>query len=152
MKILNGLISGLSIVLLASCASQKTVEQKVQTEIKNETVVKREEVAVTARDYITKSNNLSAEQKSKLLALQEKTVSESRAINEEINKTLMETKVNQKEVYVLKKNLRKLSKKQMDKSLAAFDEAHKIISPVKDRGDKEYLFNTFMMKQNTLVQ
>jgi hypothetical protein len=159
MKILNGLISGLSIVLLASCASQKTVEQKVQTEIKNETVVKREEVAVTARDYITKSNNLSAEQKSKLLALQEKTVSESRAINEEINKTkmvliktLMETKVNQKEVSVLKKNLRKLSKKQMDKSLAAFDEAHKIISPVKDRGDKEYLFNTFMMKQNTLVQ
>jgi 2-phospho-L-lactate guanylyltransferase (CobY/MobA/RfbA family) len=155
MKIQKMFVAIFSIILLSACASQKVAEKKVEIEIKNETVVKRVDVATTARDYITKSNTLSQEQKNSLLALQEKTLSEAKSINEEINKikmvlikTLMEPKINQKEIAILKKDLRKLSKKQLETSLSAFEEARKIISPIKDRGDKEFLFNSFMMRQN----
>lgn len=155
MKMLTGFITSLLLVMLASCASQKAAVKKVETEIRNETVVKQEDVAANARAYITNSSKLTAEQKTSLLALQEKRQSEQKNISEEINKvkmvlikTLMEPKVNRKEVSVLKKDLRKLGKKQIETSLAAFEEARKIISPMKDQQDKEFLFNAFMMRQN----
>lgn len=155
MKMLKVFITGLSMTLLASCASQKAAEEKVHAEVKNETVVKSEELAQNAHSYITNSKTLSAEQKASLLSLQEKTQTESKALNEEINKTkmvfmktLMEPKINKKEVSVLKKDLRKLGKKQMEMTLNAYEEARKIISPISDKGDKEFLFNAFMMRQN----
>lgn len=156
MKFTKVLIASFSVLLIASCSNQKVVEEKVKAEVKNETVEKREDVIVSTRDYIMNSNNLTADQKSKLLALQEKTSKEARAISEEINKTkmvlvktLITPKVNEKEVLVLKKNLRKLAKAQLEKTLSAIEEGRKIISPIKNQEEKEYYFNRLMLKQNS---
>ena len=154
MKLLNGFLLG-TLLILSSCAGTRVVEEKVKTEIKNEPAVKRQEVAATAREYIEKSASLSTDQKVSLIALQEKTLDKTKNINEEINKTkmvliktLMMPKISEKEVSILKKNLRKLSKKQIETSLTAFEDARKIIAPISDLQDREYLFNTFMMRQN----
>lgn len=154
MKMLKGLIAALSLAMLASCAGQKAAVQKVEEEIRNESVVKAEDVSSNARTYITNSSRLTADQKSSLLALQDKSEAEAKSISEQINKakmvlvkTLLEPKVNKKEVSILKKDLRKLSKKQIEATLGTIESARKIISPLQDHGEKEYLFNSFMMRQ-----
>jgi hypothetical protein len=161
MKKTQWILASLILVSLASCGtqsttiSQPTAEEKVKIELKEETAVKREDVKTTTREYIMKSNSLTTDQKTKLLNLQEKTLAKVNAIDEDINKTkmvliktLMQQKPNPKEVGILKNDLRKLSKKQINVSIKAFEDAQAIISPIKDQADKEYLFNRFMLKQN----
>jgi hypothetical protein len=138
-----------------SCATQKIAEKKVENEIRNETVVKQSDVTENARDYILKSKSLSELQKKSLLALQDKTIAESKTLTEEMNKaklvlikTIMEPKVNEREVSILSKKIKKLGKKRMDLDYKSFLEARKIIDPLKEVRDREFLYNSFMMRHN----
>jgi hypothetical protein len=150
-KIITLLIS----LFLASCATQKLAEKRIEKEIQSETVVKQLDLAVNAQDYILKSENLTELQKKNLLALQAKTISDSKALSEEINKakmvlikTVLEPKVDEREVSILRKKIKKLSKKRMDLDFKSFDEARKIIDPLKEVRDREFLYNSFMMRHN----
>lgn len=143
------------LLLLTSCATQKKAEKKVEIEIKNEPVVKPSDVIENSREYILKSDTLSELQKKSLLALQDKTLAESKALNEEISKAklvlikaVLQPKVDEREVSILRKKIKKLSKKRMDLDYDSFTETRKIIDPLKEVRDREFLYNSFMMRHN----
>ncbi|MBC7537363.1 MAG: hypothetical protein H7281_00975 [Bacteriovorax sp.] len=144
-----------SAFFLSSCTTQKIAEKKVENEIRIESVIKQSDVAENARDYILKSESLSELQKKSLLKLQDKTIVESKALSEEMNnaklvliKTILEPKVNEREVSILSKKIKKLGKKRMDLDYKSFLEARKIIDPLKEVRDREFLYNSFMMRHN----
>jgi hypothetical protein len=145
----------ISSLLFFSCAAQKKAEIKVEKEIQNESVVKQADVADSMREYILKSETLSELQKKSLLSLQQKTILDSRTLSDEINKAklvlvkkVLQSKVNEREVSILKKTIKKLSKKRMEVESSAFDKARKIIDPLKEVRDREFLYNSFMMRHN----
>lgn len=140
-------------MILFSCATQKAAKEKIEKEIQSETVVRREEVTESARDYILRSETLSELQKKNLVSLFDKTNTELKAMSEEINKsklvlvkTMLRPKVNEREVFILNKKIKKLSKKRMDSDFKSFDEARKIIDPLKEVRDREFLYNSFMLR------
>lgn len=142
-------------MILFSCATQKAAEKKIEKEIQSETVVRREEVTESARDYILRSETLSELQKKNLVSLFDKTNTELKAMSEEINKsklvlvkTMLRPKVNEREVFILNKKIKKLSKKRMDSDFKSFDEARKIIDPLKEVRDREFLYNSFMLRHH----
>lgn len=142
-------------ILLNSCSSQKKAEKNIEKEIKTVTVVSQSEVAENAREYILKSQSLSETQKKSLLSLQDKTLAESKALIEEINKarlvyikTILEPKVDEREVSILKKKIKKLNKNRIELDSKLFSEARKIIDPLKEVRDREFLYNSFMMRHN----
>ncbi|MGZ3788107.1 MAG: hypothetical protein ACXVLQ_06260 [Bacteriovorax sp.] len=141
------------LIFLCSCAAQKLAEKKIEKEIQSEQTVKRSEVAENTREYILKSETLSELQKKGLLSLFDKTNAELKSTGEEINKaklvlikTILEPKVNEREVSILNKKLKKLSKKRMDLDSKSFAEARKIIDPLKEVRDREFLYNSFLMR------
>ncbi|MDD4974565.1 MAG: hypothetical protein PHY93_09465 [Bacteriovorax sp.] len=149
------IITLMAFIFLSSCTTQKLAEKKIEKEIQSETVVKQSDLAENAKNYILQSETLSKLQKKDLLSLQDKTMAESKALNEEINKakmvlikTVLEPKVNEREVAILRKKIKKLSKKRMDLDFKSFDDARKIIDPLKEVRDREFLYNSFMMRHN----
>lgn len=142
-------------VLLPSCATQKAAEKKVETQIQAETVQSPEDVVDNARKYILKSNSLTDIQKKDLLALQDKSFAESKALKEEINKaklvyikTVLQPKIDEREVSVLTRKIKKLNKKGMNLDTKLITEARKIIDPLKEVRDREFLYNSFMLRHN----
>lgn len=120
-------------LVLSSCASTKTTEQKVEQEIKAVPVHKT--VDETVREQV-KASSLTQEQKDKLMALEEKALAERKAINEEIEKTkvvLVETalspKMNEREFNILKKKIQTLDKQRMENGFRTLREVRKIIAP-----------------------
>jgi septal ring factor EnvC (AmiA/AmiB activator) len=157
MKVLKATLTSLSFILLTACASQHATNEKINNEVKSEPVVKRTQVRASAHEAIMNSKELTTDQKNKLFSLQETTTKELQGIEEQINKTkmvliktLMDPKSSSREIAILKKDLRKLSKKQMEVTLNAFDKGRNLIAPLKDQQDREDFFNTFMARQNHL--
>ncbi|MBC7540435.1 MAG: hypothetical protein H7281_16545 [Bacteriovorax sp.] len=144
-KILTLLAPVFLMVSLSSCAQHKIAEQKVEKEIKEVVIVKTEPAAVTARDFIMKSDKLTDVQKGKLLALQEKTHAQSVSLREEIEKTrvvliqtVLEPKMNQHEYSILKKKITSLEKKRMENGFKAISEARNIIEPKQIVENREF--------------
>ncbi|MDD4973314.1 MAG: hypothetical protein PHY93_03140 [Bacteriovorax sp.] len=130
---------------LSSCAQHQVAEQKVEKEIKEVTINPSESTAVTAREFIMKSDKLTDSQKKKLLELQEKTHALSDALKEEIEKTkivliqtVLEPKMNEREFAILKKKISKLEKKRMENGFNAIADARKIIEPRKNIQGREF--------------
>ncbi len=143
------------LLVLSSCASttHKTAEKKVEQEVKNETIVKRSDVTENAREYILKSQTLSELQKKDLLSLFDKNSADLKMLSEEINKSkavlikiILGPKVNETEVTILNKKIKKLSQKRMDLDFKTFADARKIIDPLKEVRDREFLYHSLMMR------
>lgn len=151
---MNLIISTLFLsLLISSCASQKSAKAKIEKEVQSETTVKRSEVTESARDYIEKSNTLSVTQKKDLISLFDRTNDEARKMTEEINKTksvliktILQPYVNETDVSILNKKIKKLSQKRMDLDFKTFNDARKIIDPLKEERDREFLYNSLMMR------
>jgi hypothetical protein len=144
-KNLTNLATLLLILTLSACAGQKSAEQKVNREIKEVVIPKTETLAESAREFIMKSDKLTEDQKTKLLALQEKMLAENSALREEIEKsrivlikTVLEPKMNQREYSLLKKKITKLENTRLSNSFKAVTEARNIISPKKYNEDHEF--------------
>jgi hypothetical protein len=142
-------------LLVSSCASQKKLEIEVEKEIQQATVVTRSDVTKNAREYILNSKTLSEQQKQNLIMLQDKTEAETKIMIEEKNrtqlvlvKTILEPTVNEKEVYILRKKIKKLDKQRMDLDEKSFTEARKIIDPLKEIRDREFLYNSFIWRHH----
>lgn len=119
------------------CASHK-VEQKIDQEIKAVKMEEKTTPAMSAREHIMNATDLSADQKTKLLALQEKTSAKINDLKSQIEKakyvlvqTALEPKMNRKEYRALKKKISKLEKERMEVGFKAIDDARDIIDPVK---------------------
>lgn len=139
--------------LLSSCASHKAAEKNVEQALQNETAIKRSDVTENAREYILKSKTLSESQKKDLLSLFDRTDEESKTMTEEINKTksvliktILQPNVNEREVDILNKKIKKISKKRMVLDSKSFTDARKIIDPLKEERDREFLYNSLMMR------
>lgn len=122
--------------IIYSCAGQKAIETKLDTQVKDTPVAKQDDIIDTARQYIAKSNNLTNEQKVKLNSIQDKAIAETTALREEINKSRMvlirsafEPKYNAREVEILKRKILALEKKKIRVGLNAFTEARNVIDP-----------------------
>lgn len=144
-------------VLISACASQKAAVKKVETEISQEPVAKETEVTQNVRDYILNSKTISDQQKTELLTLQDKTSAQATALDEELNKarmilvrTVLQPRVNEREVSILRKKIKKLSRKSMELEYKAFAEARKIIDPMKEARDREFLYNSFIMRRKNM--
>lgn len=149
-KIATMLAAFILIFTFLSCAQQKIVEQKVDRSIKETEVPKNESLAEVARNYITQSDKLTQDQKSKLLAIQEKFLLENQVLREEIEKsrlvliqTVLEPKMNEKEYSLLKKKITKLENKRVGNSFKAVTEARNIIGPKKEKEDREFYRKIF---------
>ncbi len=147
----------LTILLISACSSTSQVEKKVAQEIKNEPAIKQTEIGPNVRDYISKSTTLTAEQKTKLLEIQTKTQATNQYLTDEMTKvklvlmkTVVDPKASRKEIALLKKNLKKLNTKQFETTIHAFDQAHAIISPMSNSADKEFLYNSFLMREHSI--
>ena len=155
-KIIINMITSLAfLAFFTSCATQKAAEQNVEKKINTETALTQEEVVENARKYILKSESLTETQKKDLITLQDKNYSMSKSLREEINKsklvyikTVLQPNVNEREASLLVKKIKKLSKKRMELDSKLFSEARKIIDPLKEVRDREFLYNSFMMRHN----
>lgn len=140
---------------LFSCAAQKRAKEKVENEIKNEEILNQSNLEQSSRDYILNSKTITDEQKKDLISLQDKTMAESKKINEEMTKakmilvrTMLTSKVNEREVFILRNKIRKLGKKKVDLDFKSFLEARRIIDPLKELRDREFLYESYMLKRN----
>lgn len=122
-------------IIISSCAHNKATEQKIENEIKNVTSPQTKSIAETVKEQIATSN-LSAEQKQKLVELEEKAHAEHLAITDEIERTkvvmiqtVLEPKMNQKEFSILKNKIIALDKKRLANGFKNAAEVRKIIAP-----------------------
>ncbi len=139
------IISVLLVLSITGCAQHKAAEKNVEKEMKQVSVPKSETVAETAHDMIMNSNKLTADQKKKLLSLEEKTFAKNTAIKEELDRaklvliqTVLEPKMNKREYGILKKKITKLEKERMDNGFKAILEARGIIEPKADVDGKDF--------------
>lgn len=133
----NILVALLLSLAVASCANNSTTNQEIEKKIE-ETPVSTRPLNETIKEQINASG-LTAEQKTKLLALEEKSHAQHVAVTEEIEKTklvMLETvlapKMKQSEMNALKNKIRSLEKKRMDNGFATITEVRKIIAPEKN--------------------
>jgi hypothetical protein len=145
MKILSLVIAAL---IFSSCAQQKIAEQKVEREVKEIYIPKNLTAAEEARELILKSTVLNEAQKQLLLALQEKAVIERAILKDEINKTrflliqtVLEPKMNKRELNILKKKIASLEKKRIENSFNLITEARDIIEPQKSPEAHQFNMN-----------
>jgi parvulin-like peptidyl-prolyl isomerase len=92
--------------------------------------------AAVSKDIITNSQELSKDQKDKLLALQEETMKKISEVKAEIEKnkltlvqTALEPKMDKKMYRDLKKKITKLEKERVELGFKAIDKARDIIDP-----------------------
>jgi hypothetical protein len=123
-------------LIIYSCAGQKVIEKKLETEIKAAPIAKQEDIIETAREYIASSNNLTVDQKAKLNSIQEKAIIDTSALRDEINKSRMILiksallpKYNAREVEIMKRKILSLERKKIRVGLNAFTEARNVIDP-----------------------
>lgn len=140
-------------ILFTACASQEE-RQVIHQQVDQEKVVSRDDLSASTREFISNSDKLTEKQRSSLKALQESTESDMKTLSEKINQTkmvliksLMEPKVDQKKVSILRRDLKKLEKEKMKKSLSSFDKAQRIITPVSDLETRERLYQSFLMRE-----
>lgn len=147
-------ISLTSLVFFSSCAN-KEVKKKVEIEIQSTPVENQKELEISTREYIFHSTTLSDLQKKQLLSMYDKTDSEMKNLSDEINKsklvlikTILQPSIDEREVGLLRMKIKKLSKKRMTLDLKSFDDARKIIDPLKEIRDREFLYNSFLMRDH----
>lgn len=122
--------------VIYSCAGQKAIEKKLETEVKDTPTTKQEDIIDTARQYIANSKNLTEEQKIKLNNIQDKAIADTSTLRDEINKSRVvliksafEPKYNAREVEILKRKILSLERKKIRIGLNAFTEARNVIDP-----------------------
>ncbi len=122
---------------LASCANNAKVEQSIEKKIEEVPATTRP-LNETIKEQI-RTSALTAEQKEKLLALEEKSHAEHTAVTEEIEKAkvvlleaVLSPKMKQSELNALKNKIRSLDKKRMENGFATIAEVRKIIAPEKN--------------------
>ena len=133
----------LAALIVSSCAHKTATEQKVEKEIAAVPASETKSIAQTVRDQIAGSK-LTADQKERLMALEESSHAKHEAIVQEIEKTkvvLIETvlkpKMSKRELAVLKKKLTALDKQRMENGFATLTEVRKIIAPDSNTQDNE---------------
>lgn len=134
MKNKNYIYLGIGL-LLAACASQNSVNRKIDQEVKAEApVAVGGPLATESRALILDSSDLSQEQKDKLLALHAKMATEVAGIRDEEGKlkmvffkTLLDPKSEEKEIITIKNRILALDRKKTNEMLSAMEEARKIL-------------------------
>lgn len=139
-------------LVLIGCGSQKKAEIHIEKEIREVEINRPASGAELARDMINKNDKFSADQKQKLLNLQDKTVNKLAEIKDEIDKsrlvliqTVLEPKMNNREYNILRKKITKLEKQKLDITFRAISDARDIIEPEKDEKNREF-YRAFMHK------
>lgn len=124
------------ILTISACAEQARVEKKISNSINSEPTAKRDDVIEAAREYISKSPNLTESQKLKLISIEEKAVLETGQLIEEINKARMvliksafDPSYNAREVETVKNKILMLERKKIRLGLNSFTEARNVIDP-----------------------
>jgi hypothetical protein len=153
---MNKIISTLLLIFFGiSCAAQKIAEKNIEKEVQNEKVTIVSDLGDNTKSYIQKSETLTQFQKQSLLILFEKSQIENKNLSEEIAKvklvylkTILEPKINEREATILSRKLRKLSKSRLEADFKTFADARKIIDPLKELRDREFLYNSFMLRRN----
>lgn len=142
-KNLSLLITVLAALIVSSCSSNKVAEQKVENEIKEVPASQTKAIGDTVKEKIAASA-LTAEQKEKLMALEEKAHKEHAAITDEIERTkivMIETilapKMSQREFSILKNKLTSLDKKRLANGFKTAAEVRKIIAPEASSEDRQ---------------
>lgn len=142
-----------STALFSACSSDEK-KAEVQNEVRQETVVSKDQQKQTTREFITNSKNLTDQQKTDLLALYDDTTKTMKATNDQILQTktvmiksLMDPKMDDKKISILRSDLKKLEKKRTDTTLRAFDQAKLIMTPIKDLETKQKLYEDFMIRE-----
>ena len=130
-------------LIVSSCASNKSVEQKIDREIKDVPASETKSITKTIKEQIAASG-LTEEQKAKLMTLEEKAHADNVAVTDEIEKTkvvfiqtLLAPKMSQREYYVLKKKITELDKKRLDNGFKVAIEVRKIINPAANTQERE---------------
>ena len=59
-------------------------------------------------------------------------------------KTILEPAVNEREVNILNNRIKKLNRKKSNLDYKYFKEARRIIDPLKETRDREFLYNSFL--------
>ncbi|QDK41072.1 hypothetical protein DOM21_06310 [Bacteriovorax stolpii] len=124
-----------AVLVVSSCASNKTTTEKVEQEVKAVPASMTKSIEHTVKEQI-QASALSQDKKDKLLALEEKAAAERKEITEEIEKTkvvMVETvlapKMNEKEFNTLRNKIKALDKKRLDNGFRTLREVRNIIDP-----------------------
>lgn len=141
-KNLSLLTTLVAALIISSCAHNKATEKKVEAEIKEVSPAQTKSIGATIKEQISAST-LTAEQKEKLMALEEKAHSEHAALTDEIERTkvvmiqtVLEPKMSQKEFNILKNKIIALDKKRLDNGFRNAAEVRKIIAPTATTQDR----------------
>jgi len=139
--------------LFSACSSDEK-KAEVHKEVSKETVVNKEHQKQSTREFIATNKNLSDQQKTDLLALYDDTTKKMKSTNEQILQTktvmiksLMEPKMDDKKISILRTDLKNLEKKRTDTTIRAFDQAKLIMTPIKDLETKQKLYEDFMIRE-----
>ena len=136
---------------LYSCATQSSVDKKIEAEVKSEPAVKTSEVAAKTAEEIINDSDLKPEQRTKLLALNAKTSTQMQAFRAEDNKlkmvlvkTLLDNDSNDKEINKVRDKIVNLEKKKMKSMLDSLSEAKNILG--KDASRRAAVMRTFILE------
>lgn len=141
-KNLSLLITVLAALMVSSCSSNKVAEQKIEKEIKEVPASQAKAIGATIKEKIAASA-LTAEQKEKLMALEEKARAEHAVITDEIERakvvmieTVLAPKMSQREFSILKNKITTLDKKRLANGFKNATEVRKIIAPTASSEDR----------------
>lgn len=133
-------------LVFSSCASNSRVEKKINQEIKDVPVSETQALTQQIKDKIATSN-MTAEQKKKLMELEERAHIEKTAITEEIEKTkvvfiqtILSPKMNQREYLVLKKKLTDLNAKRLNNGFKIAEEVRKVVNPSSKTTEEQEIY------------
>lgn len=137
-------------ILLASCASERAIDRKVDQELAQEKPVEvGAPLAQESHRLIMDAPQLNKSQKEKLLALHAKVAGEMTSIREEEGrlkmvffKTIINPKSDEEEILNLKSRILKLDRKKTNRMLSALEEARDILGRQTSM-NSEHLFGAF---------
>lgn len=125
----------LLLVLTVGCSSRKEARQEVEKKVSQESVTDGRSMASKVHAMIHGSETLNADQKAKLHAIVNEVSQKNKALTEEafklrsvLIKELISGKVNNKQVKILKKKIKKAENERMKNSFQAMDKFSQIVS------------------------
>ena len=146
----------LTLLALASCASQKAEEKDIETKVSESTVSDPQKLGESIHDLISNSKTLTQAQKDELTKtfaenknLAAKLSEESYKFRSVLIKELLSGKMNENEVELIKNDIRKIEEQRLKNT---FDTVEKITSIVSKHPEKEKFANHLIYMEGRLTR
>lgn len=142
---------------LASCA-HKTAKENIETKVENAKPTETQELQKEIRQAIADSQSLTPEQKTKLIAIDDQLMVDTKAVKEELAKAkvvlielISKKDMNQQEYKALKKKIIELSKQRVNLGFDAAQKVRQVLFP-KAKNQTDAINATQLNMYNTIYR